>query len=110
MQTLTEALDRFAGKKLVAETMHSEVGFTVRHLGLSKVRGRFNRFDATVAVGDDLSELQVRPADGIDIGVDNGSLVGPSAAGAFWSGELRDVRVVLGGMSEQEFGDWLQDR
>ncbi|MCA9105912.1 MAG: sulfatase-like hydrolase/transferase [Planctomycetales bacterium] len=62
------------------------------------------------AVGDDLSELQVRPADGIDIGVDNGSLVGPSAAGAFWSGELRDVRVVLGGMSEQEFGDWLQDR
>lgn len=59
MQTITEALDRFVGKKLVAETMHSEVGFTVRHLGLSKVRGRFNRFDATVSVGDDLSTTTI---------------------------------------------------
>ena len=34
------------------EPSHSEVGFTVRHLGLSKVRGRFNSFSGTVTVAD----------------------------------------------------------
>jgi polyisoprenoid-binding protein YceI len=32
---------------------HSEVGFSVRHLGLSKVRGRFNSFAGTVTIADD---------------------------------------------------------
>ncbi len=36
----------------VAEPAHSEVGFTVRHLGLSKVRGRFNSFTATAEISD----------------------------------------------------------
>jgi polyisoprenoid-binding protein YceI len=31
---------------------HSELGFTIRHLGISKVRGRFARFDGDVVVGD----------------------------------------------------------
>lgn len=31
---------------------HSEVGFTVRHLGLSKVRGRFKTFSGTVTVAE----------------------------------------------------------
>ena len=34
----------------VAEPAHSEVGFTVRHLGLSKVRGRFNSFTASAEI------------------------------------------------------------
>lgn len=33
---------------------HSSVEFVVRHLGLTKVRGRFTRFDATLDVGPDL--------------------------------------------------------
>jgi len=37
----------------VIEPAHSEVGFTVRHLGLSKVRGRFNTFAGTVNIVDD---------------------------------------------------------
>lgn len=32
---------------------HSEVGFSVRHLGLSKVRGRFNSFTGTVTIDED---------------------------------------------------------
>ena len=35
------------------EPAHSEVGFTVRHLGLSKVRGRFNAFSGTLNIADD---------------------------------------------------------
>ena len=38
---------------------HSSVGFTIRHLGVSKVRGRFQRFDVDVVVGEDLAESSV---------------------------------------------------
>jgi polyisoprenoid-binding protein YceI len=36
------------------DTAHSGVEFTIRHLGLSKVRGRFTDFTATLHVGDSL--------------------------------------------------------
>ncbi|PRX98457.1 YceI family protein [Allonocardiopsis opalescens] len=32
---------------------HSEIGFTVRHMMVSKVRGRFREFDATLVVAED---------------------------------------------------------
>ncbi|WP_040496175.1 YceI family protein [Ilumatobacter nonamiensis] len=42
-----------------ADPSHTTVGFTVRHLGLSKVRGRFDGVDSTVVVGDDLASSKV---------------------------------------------------
>jgi len=33
---------------------HSEVGFSVRHAGISKVRGSFKDVDASLAVGSSL--------------------------------------------------------
>ena len=38
---------------------HSGVHFKVRHIGLSNVRGRFNRFDATLSVGETLADTRV---------------------------------------------------
>jgi polyisoprenoid-binding protein YceI len=38
---------------------HSGIHFKVRHIGLSNVRGRFNHYDATLAVGDSLDNTQV---------------------------------------------------
>lgn len=38
---------------------HSEVGFSVRHLGLSKVRGRFNTFAGTLTIADDVTASSV---------------------------------------------------
>ena len=35
------------------DASHSEVGFTVRHLGLSKVRGRFAKFDGAIVIAAD---------------------------------------------------------
>ena len=35
---------------------HSEVGFSVRHAGISKVRGRFNEASAEAHVGDSLAD------------------------------------------------------
>ncbi|WP_229022943.1 YceI family protein [Actinomarinicola tropica] len=39
---------------------HSEVGFTIRHLGISKVRGRFTRFDVDLVVGATAAESSLR--------------------------------------------------
>ncbi|TMR04274.1 YceI family protein [Actinomadura soli] len=35
------------------DPVHSGVGFTIRHLMVSKVRGRFGTFEGTVVTGDD---------------------------------------------------------
>jgi polyisoprenoid-binding protein YceI len=41
------------------DPVHSDVTFSVRHLGLAKVRGRFNDFSGTVVVGEDLASTTV---------------------------------------------------
>jgi len=38
---------------------HSEIGFNVRHLGMSRVRGRFNRFEGVVTISDDVNNNSV---------------------------------------------------
>ncbi len=43
-----------------ADPAHTTVGFVVRHLGLSKVRGRFDGVDAQLVVGEDLASTTVR--------------------------------------------------
>ena len=41
---------------------HTSVGFSVRHLGLSKVRGRFSSFTGDVVVAEDPSQSSVQVA------------------------------------------------
>jgi polyisoprenoid-binding protein YceI len=41
------------------DPFHSSVGFTIRHLGISKVRGTFSEFDASLVVGDELADTSV---------------------------------------------------
>ncbi len=43
----------------VADPAHTTVGFVVRHLGLSKVRGRFDGVSAQLIVGDGLATSSV---------------------------------------------------
>jgi polyisoprenoid-binding protein YceI len=56
--THTQALPLVAGRWAVDDN-HSSVGFSVRHLGVSKVRGRFNTFDADVLIGETLADTSV---------------------------------------------------
>ncbi len=44
----------------VLDTNHSSVGFVIRHLGVSKVRGRFQEFDVDVVVGSTLADTSVQ--------------------------------------------------
>lgn len=38
---------------------HSKVGFVAKHLMVTKVRGHFESYDATIAIADDLTESQI---------------------------------------------------
>jgi polyisoprenoid-binding protein YceI len=38
---------------------HTELGFAVRHMAVSKVRGRFSSFDGTIEIGEDPSDSKV---------------------------------------------------
>src|ERR1700676_1348821 len=58
--TSTEASMPLAPGRWQVDTNHSSIGFTIRHLGVSKVRGRFTRFDADVVIGDTLDTTSVR--------------------------------------------------
>mgnify|MGYP000259019014 CR=1 FL=1 len=57
--TPTTELSGLTAGTWAIDPAHSEVGFTVRHLGLSKVRGRFNTFAGTVTIADDLTASSV---------------------------------------------------
>ncbi len=43
----------------VIDASHSVVEFVVRHLGLAKVRGRFNEFSGSITVADDITDSKV---------------------------------------------------
>ena len=36
------------------DPIHSDVSFSVRHMMVSKVRGRFSKFEGTIRTGDEL--------------------------------------------------------
>jgi polyisoprenoid-binding protein YceI len=40
------------------DPVHSEIGFTVRHLMVTKVRGRFEKFEGEIVTGDDILDTR----------------------------------------------------
>ena len=48
------------------DPIHSDVSFTVRHMMVSKVRGRFSKFEGTIRIGDDFADSSVEAS--IDMG------------------------------------------
>jgi polyisoprenoid-binding protein YceI len=48
---MTEIPGYVAGKWDI-DAVHSEIGFTVRHMMVSKVRGRFDKFEGAIVTGD----------------------------------------------------------
>ena len=68
----TELVLPLAPGRWALDTNHSAVGFTIRHLGVSKVRGRFQQFDVDVVVGATLADTSVTAT--IDLGsIDTGN-------------------------------------
>jgi polyisoprenoid-binding protein YceI len=42
----------------VMDPVHSEIGFSVRHLMVSKVRGRFDKFEGEIVTGEDILDTR----------------------------------------------------
>jgi polyisoprenoid-binding protein YceI len=57
--TTTTAAPPLAPGAWALDAAHSGVHFKVRHIGLSNVHGRFNRFDASLVVGPTLADTRV---------------------------------------------------
>ena len=68
--TTLSSVPLVAGPWAVDEA-HTSIGFSIRHLGVSKVRGRFNTFTVHAVVGEDLTSSRVDASvalDSIDTG------------------------------------------
>jgi polyisoprenoid-binding protein YceI len=50
---------QLASGRWAVDPTHSAVNFSIRHLGLARVRGRFDRFDATLEVGPTIAETRI---------------------------------------------------
>jgi polyisoprenoid-binding protein YceI len=42
----------------VIDPIHSEIGFSVRHMMVSKVRGRFEKYDGEIVTGEDILDTR----------------------------------------------------
>jgi len=60
MTTISTTTLPLATGTWTADAAHTTVGFVVRHLGLSKVRGSFEGVTAQLVVGDSLAESSVK--------------------------------------------------
>ncbi|HZD69587.1 MAG TPA: YceI family protein [Actinomycetes bacterium] len=68
----TVAIPGYLAGTWKADPVHSEIAFSVRHLMVSKVRGRFTGYDVTIVTGED--PLASSVAATIDLGsIDTGS-------------------------------------
>ncbi|MDI9939896.1 YceI family protein [Rhodococcus sp. IEGM 1351] len=68
MTTATATLPNLTAGTWAIDTVHSTVGFSVRHLMVSKVRGTFNDFTGAITVAEDgtaavTAEIQVASID-----------------------------------------------
>lgn len=89
---------------------HSAILFSIRHLGLAKVRGRFDRFDATLEVGPTLAETRVEATIDLDsIDTNNADRDAHLRSTDFFSTEVHPVmRFVSTGFSGAG-SDWRLD-
>lgn len=60
MSSLTAELPGLIPGTWTLDTVHSEIGFSVRHMMVSKVRGRFSKFEGEIVIADDPLESSAR--------------------------------------------------
>ncbi|MEE6294446.1 YceI family protein [Georgenia wangjunii] len=72
----------------VIDLAHSEASFTVRHAGISKVRGKFEKFEGTITVGEDLASSSASVTiDAASINTGDANRDGHLRSADFWDAE-----------------------
>ncbi len=59
MSTSTETVPGYVTGTWTIDPVHSEVGFFVRHMMVSKVRGKFTSFEGTIVTGENVTDSTV---------------------------------------------------
>ncbi|GAA3223378.1 YceI family protein [Nonomuraea helvata] len=90
--TTPTALPLTAGQWTL-DPYHSAVGFPIRHLGISKVRGQFGRFEADLTIGEVTRSVTLDVEFG---GVEDSVVDGRRHAGFEAKGEIRRSDFDLG--------------
>jgi polyisoprenoid-binding protein YceI len=49
-----------------ADTAHSKLGFSVKHLGIATVRGSFDEFEGKLEIGDDITSAKITGSAKVD--------------------------------------------
>ncbi|MPV38238.1 YceI family protein [Georgenia subflava] len=72
----------------VIDPSHTEVGFTVRHAGISKVRGKFEKFEGQIVVAENFAEsTSVVTIDASSINTGDANRDGHLRSADFWDAE-----------------------
>ncbi len=89
---------------------HSEVGFSVRHLAISKVKGKFEKFDATFVTAENPLDSKVEAtAEVASINTNEKNRDGHLRTGDFFAAdEYPELRFVSTGVREEN-GDFKVD-
>lgn len=74
----------------VLDVAHTDVAFTVRHAGISKVRGKFEKFEGKIVVADDFAASQVNVSiDSSSVNTGDANRDGHLRSADFWDAEAK---------------------
>lgn len=89
---------------------HSEVGFSVRHLAISKVKGKFENFDATFVTGDNPLDTTVQAsAEVASVNTNEKNRDGHLRTGDFFAAEEFPQLTFVSTSAREENGDFIVD-
>ena len=92
------------------DPVHSEVGFTVRHMAVSKVRGRFDKFEGVIVTGEDpLSSTVTASIDASSINTNNEQRDGHIRSADFIEVESHPTWTFASTGVKDDGGDFLLD-
>ncbi|GAA1610784.1 YceI family protein [Leucobacter chromiireducens] len=94
----------------VIDPTHSEVGFSVRHLAISKVKGKFENFDATFVTAENPLESTVTAsADVASVNTNEKNRDGHLRTGDFFAAEEFPQLTFVSTGAREENGDFKVD-
>src|ERR1700710_1229375 len=91
-----------------SDPTHSEVSFTVRHMMVSKVRGKFEDFTATIVTAEDPTQSSVTAEVSLaSIPTGNEQRDGPLKSADFFEAETHQVMTYKSTSVTADGSDWL---
>lgn len=110
MTITAEQIPGYRAGTWVVDPTHTEVGFSVRHLAISKVRGKFEKFDATFTTGENpLDSSVTASAEVASVNTNEPTRDGHLRTGDFFAAEEHPTLTFVSTGVREENGDFFVD-